>query len=256
MRPLVLASTPGPARGQPPLFEPLMGAPRLPRSIGRILGHKVYSSRAKRLRRRTIKATITRPRDLREHRQRQEAAEGRPRPWTGGPTATAPPLSGQSTRSRTTERSRPAMPNGPRSTTEPFKNTAQVGSPGPAWPRITAGHPAPVGDSEDLRDRHIPRRLIIRCGDGSDEVAAPDSALSTGRGVALAPAPLGASRRRVPRGYSSSRVLGHSARWSPGCGTRRRESPRRSGPRRGRGCGRARQRRLQCGSGRLTTGTV
>ncbi|WP_327136384.1 transposase [Nocardiopsis sp. RV163] len=65
-RPLVLATTPG-QRGDGPMFEPLMAALRLARSVGRprtrpdrVLGDKAYSSRANRahLRRRGIKATI------------------------------------------------------------------------------------------------------------------------------------------------------------------------------------------------------
>lgn len=61
------------------MFEPLTAALRLPRRVGRlrtrpdrVLGDKAYSSRVNRghLRRRKIKATITRPRDRREHRRR------------------------------------------------------------------------------------------------------------------------------------------------------------------------------------------
>jgi len=72
-RPLVLATTPG-RRGDSPLFEPLMGALRLPRSTGRPrtrpdrwLGDKAYSSRTNRdhLRKRKIKAAIAQPRDQR-----------------------------------------------------------------------------------------------------------------------------------------------------------------------------------------------
>ncbi|WP_082376916.1 transposase [Nocardiopsis sp. NRRL B-16309] len=85
-RPLVLATTPG-QPGDSPMFEPLMGALRLPRSTGRprtrpdrVLGDKAYSSRANRdhLRKRKIKATIAQPRDQREHRRRKGSAGGRP----------------------------------------------------------------------------------------------------------------------------------------------------------------------------------
>ncbi|QKW32452.1 transposase (plasmid) [Nocardiopsis flavescens] len=69
------------------MFEPLMGALRLPRSIGqprtrpdRVLGDRTYSSRANRdqLRRRKVKATISQPLDQREHRRRKRPAGNRP----------------------------------------------------------------------------------------------------------------------------------------------------------------------------------
>ncbi|WP_407941976.1 transposase [Nocardiopsis codii] len=77
-RPLVLATSPG-QRGDSPMFEPLMGALRLPRGTG-LWGGKAYSSRADRehLRCRGIKATIAQPRDQREHRRRKGSVGGRP----------------------------------------------------------------------------------------------------------------------------------------------------------------------------------
>lgn len=85
-RPLVLATSPG-QRGDSLMFEPLMGALRLSRSVGRprtrpdrVLGDKAYSSRANRdhLRHHKLKATVAQPRDQRRHRKRQGRAGGRP----------------------------------------------------------------------------------------------------------------------------------------------------------------------------------
>ncbi|ASU86035.1 transposase [Nocardiopsis gilva YIM 90087] len=85
-RPLVTATSPG-QRGDAPMFEPLMVALHLPRSVGRprtrpdrLLADKAYSSAAIRshLSRRGIKATIAQPADQRANRRRRGSAGGRP----------------------------------------------------------------------------------------------------------------------------------------------------------------------------------
>ncbi len=129
-RPLVLATRPG-RRGDSPISEPLTGAVRLPHSTvrprarpDRLPADKAYSSRAHRahLRRRHIAATVDRPLDQREHRQRKgPPVVGLPM-LTGWPTGGVTPRSGRSTRSSRTGRSRPATTSKLRFPTGPYRS--------------------------------------------------------------------------------------------------------------------------------------